>query len=111
MEIKNLHSYNAVRTYATKNNITMIMAGIDYKKANNIFVFASDGSNARTNSPFPNVEYGGSYHGAKHLADWDRDSFLIDIAQNYPLIYKYPVGNFVLCLADILLQRSPDIVF
>jgi hypothetical protein len=78
----------------------MIMAGIDYKKANNIFVFASDGSNARTNSPFPTVEYGGSYHGAKHVADWDRDSFLIDLAQNYPLIYKYPVGNFVLRLAD-----------
>jgi hypothetical protein len=100
VEIKNLHSYNAVRTYATKNHITMIMAGIDYKKANNIFVFASDGSNARTNSPFPTVEYGGSYHGAKHVADWDRDSFLIDLAQNYPLIYKYPVGNFVLRLAD-----------
>jgi len=99
-EIRDIHTFDKVRSVATKNNITIISAGITYDAHNHLFVYESDGKNARDHSPFPSIQYGGTYTGSAHAADWDRDSFLTDMAPAFPLVYKHPKYNFILRLAD-----------
>ena len=100
VEIRDITTYDNVRTFANQNKIKYITAGIDYNKANNIFQFASDHVNARTKSPFPEIFYGATYIGKDHPALWEADSWLISFAPTYPLIYRHPAGNFMLRLAD-----------
>ena len=99
VEIRDINTYDKVRTFANQNNIKYIPAGIDYHKPNNLFQFASDHTNARTKTPFPQIYYGGVYKET-HPANWESDTWLTSLATDYPLIYKHPRGNFVLRLAD-----------
>ena len=100
-EIRNRQSQNDVRSYANLHQISRIAAGIEYDQKFQHFIFMSDSSNARTLSPYDRIQYGGGYPDKKHLGLWESDAYLQKEAYHYPLIYKYPGGDFVLRLADI----------
>jgi hypothetical protein len=117
-EIRDKQTQNDIRSYANLHDISRIAAGITYNQELKLFNFNSDGANARTNSPFSTIEFGGSYANQKNTGDYEHDSYLNSESENYPLIYRYPGSHFVLRLADshdrtynehIMCEQEPDI--
>ena len=101
VEVRDIKSYNLVRSFASENNITRIAAGVKYDTQNNVFIFMSDGKNAKLNTPFHSLQYGGSYLGKNHEAtEWEKDKYAPIEAKQFPIIYRYPKNNFVIRIAD-----------
>ena len=75
-EIRNKQTQNDIRSYANLHDISRIAAGITYNQQLKLFTFNSDGANARTDSPFSTIEFGGSYTNLKHTGDYEHDSYL-----------------------------------
>ncbi len=44
--------------------------------------------NIRATELFPFAQYGGSYTGGYHQADWEKDKWLTKEAENFPLQYE-----------------------
>ena len=99
-EIRDKSTQNDIRSYANLHNISRIAAGIEYDVKFQLFVFQSDKSNARTNSPFTSIQYGGTYTHKDYEAAYESDEWLTGEAKHYPLIYRYPGSHFTLRLAD-----------
>ena len=99
-EIRDKQSQNEIRSYANLHDINRIAAGIQFDQNFKLFQYMTDQQNARTNSPFSKVEYGGGYVNVKYEADWESDQYLVRESINFPLIYKNPASHFVLRLAD-----------
>jgi len=100
VEIRDIFTYNAARTYASQHNIDQFEAGIQYNLQTKRFQFLTDGYPAKIPKLFSHIVYGGYYTGKQHLADWEQDSYVVTDANKYPFIYSKPTGNFVLRLAD-----------
>jgi hypothetical protein len=99
-EIRYKQTQNDKRSYANLHDISRIAAGTTCNQQLKLFSFSSDGANARTNSPFSEIEYGGYYANQKNVGDYDHNNYLSRESENYPLIYRYPGSHFVLRLAD-----------
>jgi hypothetical protein len=99
-EIRDKQTQNDVRSYANLHDISRIAAGITFNQQLNLVSFNSDGANARTNSPFSTIEYGGYYANQKNTGDYEHDDYLNRESESFPLIYRYPGSHFVLQLAD-----------
>jgi hypothetical protein len=98
VEIRNLDTLNAVRTYASEHNITRIKAGTKYIRQNGRFEFITDHYPVtHAKDIFPQVQYGGSYD-TDNMAMWD-DPFFRKLAPDYSLIYRDPISNFLIRLA------------
>ena len=110
VEIRDLYTYNAARTFANIHGIEQFEAGIMYIPKNRRFQFITDGVQAKLDKLFPTVFYGGSYTGQEHKANWEQDGYLLADAGKYPLIYKNPAGHFKLKLADINEVEQQDYV-
>jgi hypothetical protein len=99
-EIRDKESRDRIRARALKEEILKISTGIYYDGPNNLFRFISDDQNARPNSPFLTMVYGGDYTGSRHVAHWEDDSYLTKMALKYAVIYNHPHEIFELRLAD-----------
>ena len=100
VEIRDMATYNAARSYASERHIQQFEAGIKFNQQANRFQFISDSQVARLPSLFSHIVYGGYYTGAQHLADYEKDSYVVSDAVKYPYVYSQPTGNFVLRMAD-----------
>ena len=100
VEIRDMATYNAARNYASENHILQFEAGIKFNQQANRFQFISDSQPARLPKLFPHIVYGGYYTGSQHLADYEKDSYVVGDAIKYPYVYSQPTGNFVLRMAD-----------
>ena len=100
VEIRDLATYNAARNYASERQIQQFEAGIKFNQQSNRFQFISDSQPARLPKLFSHIVYGGYYTGANHLADWEKDTYVVSEALKYPFVYSQPTGNFVLRMAD-----------
>ena len=100
VEIRDLATYNAARSYASERHIHQFEAGIRFNQQANRFQFISDSQPARLPKLFSHIVYGGYYTGKNHLADWEKDSYVVSDALKYPFVYSEPTGNFVLRMAD-----------
>ena len=110
VEIRDIYTYNAALSYANERNIQQILAGIIWSPKNGRFEFMTDHTPAKIDKLFPQISYGGSYKGSDHLANWDKDSYLVADAPSYPLIYKNPASTFKLRLADNNEKMANDLV-
>ena len=100
-EIRDRNSMDAIRFTAIKKGVQKISAGIHYDTANYIFRFISDDANARHQSPFQFMEYGGYYEAmAYKAANWEDKYSVKQYAANYPIIYNHPEKEFVIRLGD-----------
>ena len=100
VEIRDIYTYNAARTFATLHNIDQFEAGIKWNPQTKRFIFISDSYPARLDNLFSHIVYGGYYTGYEYLADWEKDTYLPTDAERYPFVYSKPTGNFVLRMAD-----------
>jgi len=107
-EVRDLKTYNEIRTLASEHDVTRIAAGVKYDSVNNVFTFMSDGANARTNSQFQALQYGGSYIGKLHTGQWEDDRNIQAEAKNYPVIYRFPKNDFNIRIADSQDRDYPD---
>jgi len=99
-EIRNKESYDRIRSDAIKQGVNKIAAGVYYDAPHKHFRFLSDDTNARTNSPFPHMTYGGDWKGRGIEANWESDSWLSGMAASYAVIYNNPRETFSIRLAD-----------
>ena len=67
-EIRDKQSMEAIRFAAITKGVVKISAGIQYDSNNNVFRYISDDVNARYQSPFSFLEYGGYYTGQAYRA-------------------------------------------
>jgi len=100
VEIRDIYTYNAARTFATLHNIDQFEAGIIWNAPTKRFIYISDSYPARTPNLFPHIVYGGYYTGSSHLGDWEHDTYIPTDADKFPFVYSQPTGNFVLRMAD-----------
>ena len=77
VEIRDIYTYNAAISYANEKNIQQFLAGIVWSPKNSRFEFMTDHSPAKLDKIFPLISYGGSYKGANHQANWEKDTFII----------------------------------
>jgi hypothetical protein len=49
---------------------------------------------------FPFAQYGGSYTGGYHQADWETNSWLTTEAQNFPLQYEVTIQKVIVRVSD-----------
>jgi hypothetical protein len=56
---------------------------------------ALNSMNIRATELFPFAQYGGSYTGSYHQADWEKDSWLTKEAQNFPLQYEVTTQSVI----------------
>ena len=110
VEIRDIYTYNAVIAYANERNIQQIFAGIVWSPKLGRFQFMTDHAPAKMDQFFNTISYGGSYFGSDHAANWEKDSYLLSDAPNYPLIYRNPAKNFQLRLADKYEKMHMDLV-
>ncbi len=110
VEIKDIATYDAARTFANEHGIEQFEAGIKFNTQTNRFQFISNSAPAKLEKIFPHIVYGGYYTGKEHLANWEQDSYVKTEAHMYPLVYSKPAGNFVLRLADMNDRERLDYV-
>ncbi len=77
------------------------LAGIHYSKPTNKFQFDSDSMNIRATELFPFAQYGGSYTGGYHQADWEKDKWLTKEAENFPLQYEVTTQKVIVRVSDV----------
>jgi len=100
-EIRDKESYDRIRTDAIRQGVHKIAAGVFYDTPHKHFRYYSDQTNARTNSPFKHMTYGGTWKGRGIEADWDSDYYISQMASSYAVIYNNPMGDFNIRLADV----------
>jgi len=110
VEIRDVYTYNAAVSYANEKGIQQFLAGIIWSPKNSRFEFLTDHTSAKFDKLFPSISYGGSYTGANHQVNWEKDKYLLDDADKYPLIYKNPISSFTLRPADKYEKMYPDFV-
>jgi hypothetical protein len=94
-------SMEAIRFAAITKGVAKISAGIHYDSNINVFRYISDDVNARYQSPFPFLEYGGYYIGQAYRAsNWEDEYAVQSYADKYPIIYNHPEKEFVIRLGD-----------
>jgi hypothetical protein len=79
-DIKNLRG---LQDFLNGTGIWHVLAGIHYNKPTNKFQYDSDSMNVKASKLFPFAQYGGSYTGSYHQADWEANSWLTTEAQNF----------------------------
>ena len=100
-EIRDKQSMEAIRFAAITKGVVKISAGIQYDSNNNVFRYISDDVNARYQSPFSFLEYGGYYIGQAYRAsNWEDEYAVQSYADKYPIIYNHPEKEFVIRLGD-----------
>jgi hypothetical protein len=91
----------AIRFAAISKGVEKISARINYDSNNNVFSYISDHANARYQSPFPFLEYGGYYIGQAYQAsNWEDEYTVQSYADKYPIIYNHPEKEFIIRLGD-----------
>ncbi len=99
-EIRTVDDREYIRLEMIKAGIDICYAGVTYDSKGKIFRFNSDGANARTNSPFPYLQYGCNWGDANNAADWEWNHWVRVCANDFPVTYDWPDGTFAIRLAD-----------
>lgn len=87
-EIRTLRDKRDMEDAMIASNLQETRAGIKLERIGNKFLFISDDSNAKNETIFPRIYYGGSYENVWHEARWEQDKHVVQEAQIYPLAYK-----------------------
>ncbi len=62
--------------------------------------------NIRATELFPFAQYGGSYTGSNHQADWKKDAWLTKEAHNFPLQYEVITQRVIVHVSEVNILNS-----
>ncbi len=102
-EARNKHEKEHIRQNAIELKVPRVVAGIKFHTETRRFRFMSDLGDVSVNSPFPDIEYGGTYGSNTHHKEKinAQDGIVQTMAADFLVIYDNPEGDFVLRLADL----------
>ena len=99
-EVRTVQDKRELEDLMKQHNITQVRAGLRYDKISNQYQYSSDNSNARKETIFPHVYYGGEYKNQNYEAYWTDDKFLRGYAERYPLAYVTTTYGMKLRMMD-----------
>jgi hypothetical protein len=99
-EIRTVSDREYIRLEMIKAGVDICYAGVTYDTKGKVFQYNSDGANARTNSPFGYLQYGCDYGGSTNVYDWEWNHWVRVCANDFPVTYDWPDGEFAIGLAD-----------
>jgi hypothetical protein len=101
LEVRDIKDLQQLQDFLNGTGVWRVLARLHYSKPTNKFQFDSDSMNIRTTELFPFAQYGGSYTGGYHQADWEQDKWLTKEAQSFPLQYEVTTQKVIVRVSDV----------
>jgi len=100
-EVQDIKDLQQLQDFLNGTGVWHVLAGIHYSRPTNKFQFDYDSMKVRATALFPFAQYGGSYNGSYHQADWEKNSWLTTEAQNFPLQYEVTTQRVIVRVSNV----------